>query len=60
MTEKNDVPLFAHLLQDQAPPKVKTGLKAGTGCDFTYTASGNVGVLTDINCTPQPWPPGGF
>jgi len=61
MLKKKDssVPFFAHLL-DGALPTVKSGVKAGTGAEFTYTPTGpNTAVLTDVIYTPTPWPPPG-
>jgi len=53
------VPFFTHLL-DGALPKVKSGVKAGTGAEYTYTPTGpNSAVLTDVIYYPTPWPPPG-
>lgn len=56
MEKQTNVPFFANLLD---LPAVKSGVKAGTGAEFTYTANGNTAVLTDINYTPTPYPPPG-
>lgn len=47
-------PFFARFLEDADYPSIETGMKAGTGCDFTYTAMGNFAVLTDVTCFPGP------
>ena len=56
---ESSVPFFAHLL-DGALPKVKSGVKAGTGAEYTYTPTGpNTAVLTDVIYYPTYPPPGG-
>jgi hypothetical protein len=54
---QNQTPFFTRLL-DGALPTVKSGVKAGTGAEFTYTPTGpNTAVLTDVIYNPTPWPP---
>ncbi len=56
--KESNVPFFAHLLEG-ALPRVKSGVKAGTGAEFTYTPTGpNSAVVTDVTYTPS-WPPPG-
>jgi hypothetical protein len=57
MQKSQSTPFFAHLL-DGALPAVKSGVKAGTGAEYTYTVTGpNTAVVTDVIYNPTPWPP---
>ncbi|MCG8403720.1 MAG: hypothetical protein MI923_00850 [Phycisphaerales bacterium] len=59
LKKSQDAPFFTRFLEGREFPNVKTGIKAGTGCEFTYTPNGpNSAVLSDVICTPQPYPPG--
>jgi hypothetical protein len=53
-------PLFTRFLSGQEFPRVKTGIKAGTGAEFTYTlVAPNRAVVTDVIYGDPTIPPGG-
>lgn len=54
-------PLFARFAEGQDFPNVRTGVKAGTGAEYTYTlVAPNRAVVTDvIYGDPTIPPPGG-
>lgn len=55
--EQQQAPFFTRFLEGQKFPRVQTGLRGGTGAEFTYIPSGpNSAILGDIEY-PDPLPP---